>query len=306
MQDTKNYLNINIVNLLSFYYLCRMRNNELQPAGLKVTEDAFFRPGAGNAWEKTVFFTNDEILAPETTIFRQRFFNIHILEKTPVSLKGKIVFEEGELKFDAGEFTLDREHPVYCTKYLNVAYDTHLRLSLEWIMEAHANAIKAAIDMADQHDAMVPRPATDEDLEICNTELRDSDFPEIPEDYAGFLKVCMGFAFNGVELYGPDNITDRETGFTLMDIIEATEDFNEHYVDEGYIDIDYPLLCFGRQNGDYFTYDPQTCKYQLRDHEDACNTVWGEYDTFEEFFMAEVAGYSGLVAQAEETGSGPE
>ena len=68
-------------------------------------------------------------------------------------------------------------------------------------------------------EAMIVRPATAEDIEWANNELKKSNLPSIPNDYADFLRHCNGFAFNGVELYGTDNITDNVTNFQLIDIV---------------------------------------------------------------------------------------
>ncbi len=148
------------------------------------------------------------------------------------------------------------------------------------------NPVVAMLDRLNgESGAMVARPASAEDLVFCDTDLIALDFPELPGEYIDFLKICGGLAFDSMELYGTDIVTDSETDFQLIDIVTATEDFNDYYVDGG--SLDDPLLCFGRWNGDYFTYDPQTAKYQVRSHE-CISDIWNEYDTFEEFFRKEV------------------
>jgi hypothetical protein len=135
--------------------------------------------------------------------------------------------------------------------------------------------------------ALVAPPASAKDISRCNADLIHAGFPELPKDYADFLRTHNGFAFDSLELYGTDTVTDSETDFELADIVPATEDFNDCYVNEDYLDIDYSLLNFGRWNGDYFTYDPQSGKYQVRSHE--CITdIWDEYDSFASFFEKEV------------------
>ena len=141
--------------------------------------------------------------------------------------------------------------------------------------------------------AMVVRPCTAEDLAQCDKDLLELEFPQLPDDYADFLKVCGGYAFDSVELYGTDIVSKPNSDFQLIDVVSATEDFNDRYKDE-YLEIEYNLLCFGRQNGDYFTYDHHIGKYQVRYHDCACIDVGGEYDSFEDFFVKEVAGYSGI------------
>ena len=99
--------------------------------GLKATEDCYFRPGSGSPWDKTSFFSAEKILNPETKTLRTQWFNIIFSAKTPTSLKGEIIFDDGRgLKLNAGKFELDTAKTSHSTEYLNVAYDTHLRLIL--------------------------------------------------------------------------------------------------------------------------------------------------------------------------------
>ena len=291
------------------------------PEGLKATEDCYFRPGGGDAWEKSFFSTKDEIFNPATTSLKTDNYHITISERTPDSLRGRITFVSPGLTIDVGGFSIGAKHPIHSTEYKNVAYDTHMRLTLEWTIEtnntpedndkllsaeiarrweemrekydkkpdliAYDLIIKQLNTLAENGSAMIVRPASAEDLVLCDTDLSDLDYPELPDEYADFLKICGGFAFNSAELYGTDIVTNTETNFQLIDIVTATDDFNDYYVDGGYLDLDYPLLCFGQWNGDYFTYDPQTGKYQVRSHE-CIGNIWDEYDSFIEFFMKEV------------------
>ncbi|MDR2954754.1 MAG: YrhA family protein [Prevotella sp.] len=308
-------------------------SNNQHVAGLRAIEDCYFRPGSGEAWQETAFFSENDIYNPKTNILKTNHYKIVISEKTATSLNGEIFFEFQNLKLFAGKFAIDIESAVYSTESQNVAYDTHMRLTLELVLEADEieceeedtdtepddnEELKNRIaeqwgqmrekytrkpDLTDNnlivkilrsvnknHGAMLPRPAVAEDLVLCDLDLAELDFPELPDDYANFLKIHGGFAFNSIELYGTDIVTDPETDFQLIDIVTATEDFNDYYIDEGYLDIDYPLLCFGRKNGDYFTYDPQINKYQVRSHE-SIGDIWEEYDTFDEFFINEIEHY---------------
>ncbi len=128
-------------------------------------------------------------------------------------------------------------------------------------------------------DAMIVRPVTPEDIEWTNKELEKLDLPPIPDDYANFLKHCNGFAFNGVELYGTDIVTDTETDFQLIDIISFSEDKREHFNDQ--------LLYFGRVDDDIFTFNPGTGRYETRDI--TSFEVWNEYNNFNEFLEKEIS-----------------
>lgn len=127
-------------------------------------------------------------------------------------------------------------------------------------------------------DAMVVRPATTEDIEDANKELAGFGLPPIPSGYAGFLQRCNGFAFNGVEFFGTDIVTDPETGFQLIDIVTFTQEQLD-YFEEG-------LLYFGRVDDDIFTFNPDTGKYEARDISGF--EVWEAYDTFEAFLEKEI------------------
>src|SRR5690606_818519 len=87
-----------------------------------------------------------------------------------------------------------------------------------------------------------------------------------------FLKHCNGFAFNGVELFGTDIVTDPETGFQLIDIVSYTEQQLEYYDEE--------LLYFGCVDDDIYTYNPRSQKYETRDI-----SGFEVYDEFESFGM---------------------
>ncbi len=116
-----------------------MERNYIEEASMKAStcwltaaEDCFFRPGSGDPWEEKKSFTKEEILNSQTTVFTTRFFKITVSEKSPDFLKGHIFFDDSYgLRIDAGNFILDSEHPIHRTEYLNVAYDTNLRLTLE-------------------------------------------------------------------------------------------------------------------------------------------------------------------------------
>lgn len=128
-------------------------------------------------------------------------------------------------------------------------------------------------------EAMIVRPATAEDIEWANNELKKSNLPSIPNDYADFLRHCNGFAFNGVELYGTDNITDNVTNFQLIDIVSFSEQQSEFYNDQ--------QLYFGRVDDDIFTFNPAVAKYETRDI--SSFEIWDQYDSFEMFLDKEIS-----------------
>ena len=139
--------------------------------------------------------------------------------------------------------------------------------------------MKNFLDKLNEHEsAMVPRPAIAEDIEWANKELKQSGFPELPTDYAAFLQQCNGFAFNGVEIYGTDHVTDTDDGFELIDIITFNEQQREYYSEN--------LLFFGRVDDDVYTFNPETQKYEARD---ICGfDIWDDYETITDFLEQEI------------------
>lgn len=127
--------------------------------------------------------------------------------------------------------------------------------------------------------AMVVRPVTAEDIKWANDELEHVNLPAIPSGYVDFLRHCNGFAFNGVELFGTDVVTDPETDFQLIDIISFSEENWEHYNER--------LLYFGRVDDDIYTYNPAIEKYEIRDI--TSFEVWDQYDNFGEFLEKEIS-----------------
>lgn len=123
--------------------------------------------------------------------------------------------------------------------------------------------------------AMVVRPASDEDIKECQEDLINNDLPFMPQDYTDFLKVCNGLAFNGMEIFGTDIVTNEEHYYQLIDIVSFNED---RQVED--------LLVFGRIDDDLYCYNSKTKKYEVRDL--SSMDVWDEYVDFEDFFNCEM------------------
>ena len=130
---------------------------------------------------------------------------------------------------------------------------------------------------------MINPPVGDEEIERCSRNLTGHGFPAIPQGYAEFLKICGGYAFDGVELYGTEPVTEEGSSYTLDSLCDMTFDFRKRYEDVCEVSGE-GLLCFGSDVcGDYLTYNDKTGKYQHRSHEGLAH-VYFECDTFEEFF----------------------
>ena len=103
--------------------------------------------------------------------------------------------------------------------------------------------------------------------------------PSLPADYIEFLKICNGYAFNGVYFYSTDMVTDPETDFTLDDIV-SINDYND------YRDLGNKLIV-GRSDEDLYVYDADNQKYEILDY--TSSDTMEEYNSFEELFK-EVVG----------------
>jgi hypothetical protein len=130
-----------------------------------------------------------------------------------------------------------------------------------------------------------PPPIGDEEIEMCSRCLTGYGFPPIPQGYAEFLKICNGYAFDGVQLYGTEFAKKRGSSLKLEALSNITFDMCKRYEEEEFLEVSGKnLLWFGSDAcGDYFTYDNKTGNYQHRSHE-IPSYVFFECDTFEEFF----------------------
>jgi len=122
----------------------------------------------------------------------------------------------------------------------------------------------------------------DEEINRCSRCLTEKSFPPIPQGYAEFLKICGGYAFDGVQLNGTKRVKEKGSSFILNDIAAETFEMYKDYGEE--YELGKSLLWFGTDAcGDYLTYDDKTGMYQHRSHESKVH-VYFECETFEDFF----------------------
>ena len=132
-------------------------------------------------------------------------------------------------------------------------------------------------------DAMIVRPATDEDIDSCNRDFAECKMNlALPDGYVWFLKQLNGFAWNGIEMFSTDQVTDPETGYTLNDIVSANEQFRR--TNEGF----EHCFFFGRCDDDLYVYNTKNKQWEVLDM--SGRDVMEEYGGFEEFFVAVVGG----------------
>jgi hypothetical protein len=150
------------------------------------------------------------------------------------------------------------------------------------------SVIDEIIDILYEDDgAMIPRPASDEDIAECQKDLTELGLEPLPQGYIGFLKKNNGLAWNGIIFYSTDQVTEADDpdGFRIMDLVTMNDDFNDRY------ELDEKVL-LGRADEDYYTYNIETKKYEALELES--REVWEECDTFEDLFFFTVGGRLGL------------
>jgi hypothetical protein len=141
--------------------------------------------------------------------------------------------------------------------------------------------------LKDDDGAMIPRPATDEEITECNDDLVKLGREPLPQGYIDCLKKNNGLAWNGIVFYSTDIVTeaDNPISFKLMDLVTMNDNFNERY------ELDEKVL-LGRADEDYYTYNIETKRYEALELES--REVWEEFDTFEDLFFFTVGGRLGL------------
>jgi FeS assembly protein IscX len=149
-------------------------------------------------------------------------------------------------------------------------------------------AIGEVIDiLSEDGGAMIPRPATEEDIAKCQEDLIGIGLEPPPQGYVDFLKINNGLAWNGIAFYSTYQITeaDNSTSYRLMDLVSMNDDFNDRY------ELDEKVL-LGNEDEEYYVYDIETKRYELLERES--REAWQEFDTFEELFLYTVGGRLGM------------
>jgi hypothetical protein len=94
------------------------------------------------------------------------------------------------------------------------------------------SVIDEIVDNLKEDDgAMIPRPATDEDIADCNNDLIELGLEPLPQGHIDFLKKYNGLAWNGILFYSTYVVTEKGNpdGFKLMDLVTENDEFNDRY-----------------------------------------------------------------------------
>jgi hypothetical protein len=119
----------------------------------------------------------------------------------------------------------------------------------------------------------------------------------MPEDYAAFLRTCNGFAWNGIEYWGTDIVTEKGNDrFKLMDIVTMSDDWDERYYENHKTE----MLYIGRADDDIYVYNCDEKQYEIRSMDAACGEVYDILSTFAEHFVFTVGGRLGYTDDPDE------
>ena len=135
--------------------------------------------------------------------------------------------------------------------------------------------------LGDDSGAMIVRPASSKDLAMCQKDMAEIGLPAIPQGYIDFLREVNGFAWNGIEFFSTDQVTDPETDYMLNDIVSANEDLTD------YSDDFQGMVLLGRADDDLYVYNTANEKYEVLDF--TAHDVMEDFDSFEAMFEGVVS-----------------
>lgn len=94
-----------------------------------LTVNTSFRPGAGENSLSKKEFSISEISKCE--VIDYEYFKIKIVSASEFEISGQISWQYENLVLDLGSFIINSENNCFRTEPLNIAYDTHVFLTLE-------------------------------------------------------------------------------------------------------------------------------------------------------------------------------
>jgi TPR repeat protein len=154
------------------------------------------------------------------------------------------------------------------------------------------SALDALLDYFKQSDnsAWVCRPAAEEDIALCKKNLEELALEPLPPGYADFLKICNGFAWNGVEFWGTAQVSDeKDSSYSLTDLVAMNDDLDGRYSEN----LEAEVFYLGRADEDIYVYTTGGKRYEVRSMEEGCREAYESFGTFAELFMHVVGGRLG-------------
>ena len=134
--------------------------------------------------------------------------------------------------------------------------------------------------------ALIVPPAYDDNIEKCNMDLRNIGLQGLPNEYAQFLKMSNGLAWNGFEFFGTFGVRKKSTGYILRDIVG----FNENIEDMTGMKSNGCVLVLGRFDEDVYVYHYVEKEYRILDS--LTFMIVEQFKDFNAFLLDTVAGYA--------------
>jgi hypothetical protein len=137
-----------------------------------------------------------------------------------------------------------------------------------------AEAILA--ELKNDKNAMIANPATESDIYSYSKELTSSGFAAIPESYAGFLRICDGFAWNSFEFWGISEVffDDDLEGYRIMDLLTMNVLSGDRYHKE----TDALVIYLGRSLNDIYIYNSGSGAFEIRNMKEFGSKALGSFD----------------------------
>ena len=280
--------NLENQNFVKFLVEKGANTDYLEITGLYAKVDCNVRPGTSGGGRTVEYFSKDDVFSKDVLQVDNHY--IYLGKRTEKSVKGKILFDKRIL---CGDFELDILNSPFETGFIDICHDMLMNctVGLEFgikptedtddtddrfsgLSENMANLLENVEDYA-----FFPPASTEANIKRCNAGLKSAKFPELPADYAGFLLCINGFAFNSVQLFGDATIQFPNENFALTAILQENERMKSVY-GKAFKN----RLIIGRDNDDYYIWNPGRQKYEVHSHE-CFGDIYDEWDTFEELFV---------------------
>ena len=112
--------------------------------------------------------------------------------------------------------------------------------------------------LSKQKDIICFTGANDEQIASISQKLLKNNIPSIPESYINFLKTSNGLSFDGIELFGTEDIPREEKKYIFPSLFSSNQDFSNY---EFFIN----KLIIGITSENFIIYDSETKKYSTID-----------------------------------------
>ncbi len=239
---------------------------------LTLTVSSDFQSEQSESWSTSKVIQDYEASSGKTFGFENFYVTINDMDRQ--SIKGSCNYSYETLTLDGGEFSLNHENLSYKTAQLDVAPNTlsSLEVSISFDESPYQRIQVVLSDVIDKDASAMP-PATDEDIDRCNTELVKYKLPVMPPDFISFLKLCSALQYKDLSIFGSYGCQIVEQNMMLRKF------YTNYHGSEN-------LLIIGRIDDDIYTYNAADGNYEARDMKSF--RIWDVYKSFDAFFFAEL------------------